>query len=484
MAVTVLGHINETNGGSKGKHLKSAIDYIFNPEKTQNGILCGAVNCDMEHAFSQMLSTKARWGKVDKRQGYHFVLSFVEGEVTPELAYEIAEEFITRFIGNHFETVFSIHDNTDNIHAHIIFNSVSCLSGRKYHYKKGDWKKVIQPIVNELCEKYQLSTINLDTNEEKVKFQDRKTSLNSYWMGIITEDVKEAFRFSTSFEAFQAIMQIKGYSLTEKQNGILYLKPKYLKRYLPLQDICGIRTVEEVKERILYSERYRMKMNRPPKVINSRFAQPLQKDITLEVFRMQIFRRMYRSRSITKTCRYQKDIKKFRKLQEDYLFLHRHSCKSRHDVKNMYHRAEQEIKHLERERRQIYYQRCKYRQIFEKLQIMEENSLKASCFLENCSFYRENFENYRKAEKALELSGVSKEIAENIREDFRLRLSVIQKKNAFLKKEKAAAERILSIGWEESISRYIPAPGNTHMKKSKYKPEQQEEKENYRKGDR
>ena len=41
-----------------GKHLKSALDYITVLEKTQNGRLVAAVNCQVDMAFEQMKETK------------------------------------------------------------------------------------------------------------------------------------------------------------------------------------------------------------------------------------------------------------------------------------------------------------------------------------------------------------------------------------------------------------------------------------------
>jgi hypothetical protein len=41
----------------------------MNPEKTQDGRLIGAINCQVDSAFEQMKATKRKFGKVDKRQG-------------------------------------------------------------------------------------------------------------------------------------------------------------------------------------------------------------------------------------------------------------------------------------------------------------------------------------------------------------------------------------------------------------------------------
>ena len=110
-----------------------------------------------------MRETKKLFYKTDKRQGYHIIISFEEGEVTAELAFQIVGEFVEEYLGKEYEAVYAIHDNTAHIHGHIIFNSVSFLTGKKYRYEKGDWAKYIQPITNRLCDKYGLSTITIET---------------------------------------------------------------------------------------------------------------------------------------------------------------------------------------------------------------------------------------------------------------------------------------------------------------------------------
>ena len=96
----------------------------------------GAVNCQADMAFEQMMDTKKQFGKTDKRQGYHIILSFKEDEVEPDRAFEITQKFVAEYLGDAYEAVFVVHDNTDHVHSHIVFNSVSFVDGKKYRYEK------------------------------------------------------------------------------------------------------------------------------------------------------------------------------------------------------------------------------------------------------------------------------------------------------------------------------------------------------------
>ena len=125
MAICKILHMKDCTTAVHSRHLKRAIDYIKNGEKTQEQIKVGAVNCKPDNAYEQMISTKKHFDKLDGRQGYHIIISFKEGETDADTAYEITEQFVNEYLKDNYETVFAVHDNTDHIHAHIVFNSIS-----------------------------------------------------------------------------------------------------------------------------------------------------------------------------------------------------------------------------------------------------------------------------------------------------------------------------------------------------------------------
>lgn len=86
--------------------------------------------CTLETAFADMRQTKEQWHKPGGVQGYHLVQSFAAGEVTPELAHQIAKELADRVLGGQYEYVIGTHLNTGHIHSHIVWNSVSRIDGK------------------------------------------------------------------------------------------------------------------------------------------------------------------------------------------------------------------------------------------------------------------------------------------------------------------------------------------------------------------
>lgn len=100
------------------------INYVLNGDKTEDRILTAHLNCDPGRECRQMLETKRRYGKEDGVQYYHVIQAFKPGEVSPELALEIAQKFSEEHLPGH-EVVIGVHVDKAHVHAHLVFNSVN-----------------------------------------------------------------------------------------------------------------------------------------------------------------------------------------------------------------------------------------------------------------------------------------------------------------------------------------------------------------------
>lgn len=211
-------HINPDKRGGTG-HLKNSLRYILNPEKTENGYLVGGnAGNDPEEIFRVMMETKKEWGKTDKRQGYHFVISFKPGEVTSDQAFLVLKEFCEEYLGEDYDYVFAIHTDQDHQHGHIIFNSVNRVSGYKYRYEKGDWEKFIQPVTDRICERYGISRLEFDQDRKAGRSyaeHDAEKKGRPTWTKIIQADIDFAVSRSQSWEEFLVQMKQLGYRIRE-----------------------------------------------------------------------------------------------------------------------------------------------------------------------------------------------------------------------------------------------------------------------------
>ena len=109
--------------------LDVGINYILNGDKTEDRILTAHLNCDPGRECRQMLDTKRRYGKEDGVQYYHIVQAFKPGEVSPELALEIAQKFAEEHLPG-YEVVIGVHVDKAHVHAHLVFNSVNADTGK------------------------------------------------------------------------------------------------------------------------------------------------------------------------------------------------------------------------------------------------------------------------------------------------------------------------------------------------------------------
>ena len=218
MAITKCLHMKQAKTGYPAKHLANGLRYIMNPEKTEHGrYVCGH-NCIPEQALSQMVDTKRHFGKLDKRQGYHFILSFEEDEVSEEEAFQVVGEFVAEFLGKDFEAVYAVHNDTDHIHGHIIFNSVRCTTGYKYDYKNGDWENSIQPLTNRICREHGLSVLELEEVKEKRKQKGQEEKSLSERDRRIRRDVDQALQDAGSYEEFLENLSSMGYELRGRKH--------------------------------------------------------------------------------------------------------------------------------------------------------------------------------------------------------------------------------------------------------------------------
>lgn len=236
--------------------LQDAIDYAANRDKTEKSCFESSFACTLETAFDDMRQTKERWHKLGGVQGYHLVQSFAAGEVTPELAHQIAKELADRMLGGRYEYVIGTHLNTDHIHSHIVWNSVSRIDGKKYHSNGKSYVTQIRAVSDELCRKYKLSVIDTEKSKAAAKPYAEwlaEKSGQPTWRTAIRQDVDDAIRQSLTWRQFLTVLARKGY---EVRMGRKYpvLRPPGKERFVRFKTLGKRYTPEAIQTRILYPQ--------------------------------------------------------------------------------------------------------------------------------------------------------------------------------------------------------------------------------------
>ena len=331
MAITKIMHMNSEKNRNPAQHLQNALEYIQNPDKTEKLFLVGSVNCLPETAFEQMMDTKKLFQKTNKRQGYHIVLSLKPGEGTPEIAFDMARRFTEEFLGDRYEAVYAVHIDKDHIHNHIVWNSVSLLDGRKYDYRKGDWKHIIQPITNKLCKEYGLSIIEAEYVKNSQNLSRKEWQYEQTFKEMIHRDAMFCASYAGSMEHFLFLMQRLGYEFKPKE--YLTVKMPGRKLYHRLDKMDEYFTEERFKYCFEYTT-----MNIPyfhatnPTWVKRSNMSPYQKRFYGKMYRLRMIEQ---KRFYVKSAKYAKDLMLFHKLQEEYLFLANNNIRTIEDLLNI-----------------------------------------------------------------------------------------------------------------------------------------------------
>ena len=252
--------------------LQDALDYAANRDKTEQSCFESSYACTLETAFADMRQTKERWHKSGGVQGYHLVQSFAAGEVTPELAHQIAKELADRVLGGRYEYVIGTHLNTGHIHSHIVWNSVSCVDGKKYRSNYKSYVTEIRAVSDELCRKYKLSVIDTENSKHVAKpYVEWLAEKNGQptWRTAIRQDVDEAIQQSLTWRQFLNALERNGY---EVRMGRKYpvLRPSGKERFVRFKTLGKRYTPEAIQTRILYPRSYRPYVENPPTIQHGR----------------------------------------------------------------------------------------------------------------------------------------------------------------------------------------------------------------------
>ena len=252
--------------------LQDALDYAANRDKTEQSCFESSYACTLETAFADMRQTKERWHKSGGVQGYHLVQSFAAGEVSPELAHQIAKELADRVLGGRYEYVIGTHLNTGHIHSHIVWNSVSCVDGKKYRSNYKSYVTEIRAVSDELCRKYKLSVIDTENSNHVAKpYAEWLAEKNNQptWRTAIRQDVDEAIQQSLTWRQFLNALERKGY---EVRMGRKYpvLRPPGKERFVRFKTLGKRYTPEVIQNRLLYPQFDRCFVENSPHVQYSR----------------------------------------------------------------------------------------------------------------------------------------------------------------------------------------------------------------------
>ena len=351
MAITKILNIMESEDRNPASHLKNALEYIQNPDKTEECVLVGGINCLPDTAFEQMEETKNIFNKTGKRQGYHVIISFSpEEKVTAEQAMYVLEHFAKDVLGDDYEAVYAVHTDREHMHGHLIWNSVSMTTGKKYNSPKGNWKNHLQPITNKYCDELGLSVMPAEYSRNPKNISRDKWEKEMSMKEIILRDAKMCAYAAGNVEHFKYLMKRLGYVF--KKDAWMEVQAPGFKYYHQLAKLDEMFSEDMLRHYVdmpwmakpyFYSSDIRG--------LHRAKLSPFQKKFYAKLYRLRI---VEQKRFEVGGAKYTEDLKRFHQLQDEYLLLVNNDIKSVVDLVDFIGEQEEKIQQIEDRQHEIY----------------------------------------------------------------------------------------------------------------------------------
>ena len=424
MAVT---KILPRNGG-----LKEAIDYVLNGDKTDGHILTAHFNCDPGREYREMMKTKLETGRLDKRQCYHIIQSFKPGEITPELALEIAKAFAQEHLDG-FEVVIGTHVDRHHIHSHIVFNSVNADTGEKYHSTQQSYYQQIRAISDRLCREHGLSVIVQGAPARSVSYIEwlRQSRGQPTFRSLLEADLRDAIRDANDLGHFFLLMEHKGYEI--HHGGRLGFRLRGQERFQypgrrdPLFTEDGIRAaiqgnLEQIEAGL-----------RP--VLPARPAyQPYRKHPRYSGFLALYVHYLYLLGKIEKrqypprmTPHLRREIMKAETYKARLKFLQENSISTADDLTACMHQAESTVTQLAKQRTILNVRKKKRKKLFDALAAEESLAVSKALYEEGLSGMESEYAQYAEAKAVLDACGFSRQALTEEKADIYEQLAQLNK---------------------------------------------------------
>ena len=351
MAITKILNIQESEDRNPASHLKNALEYIQNPDKTEECVLVGGINCLPDTAFEQMEETKNIFHKTGKRQGYHVIISFsTEEKVTAEQAMYVLEHFAKDVLGDDYEAVYAVHTDRKHMHGHLIWNSVSLTTGKKYNSPKSNWKNHLQPITNKYCDELGLSIMPAEYSRNPKNISRDKWEREMSMKEIILRDAKMCAYAAGNVEHFKYLMKRLGY-VFKKDAWMEVQAPgfRYYHKLAKLDEMFSEDMLRHYVDMPWMSKPYFYSSD--IRGLHRAKLSPYQKRFYSKLYRLRI---VEQKRFIVGGAKYTEDLKRFHRLQDEYLLLVNNDIKSVVDLVDFISEQEEKIQQIEDRQHEIY----------------------------------------------------------------------------------------------------------------------------------
>ena len=233
-----------------------AIEYICNPDKTDENIFVSAFACSPETAAIDFKYTLDHCRENSLNQAYHLIQAFAPGEVSFEEAHKIGQELADRLLQGKYSYIVTTHIDKGHVHNHIIYCAADNINYDKYHDCKKSYYH-IRHLSDELCQEHNLSII-IPGEKRGKKYNEWNADKNgTAWKPQLRKDINSCIKSASTYEEFLLLLRAKGYEikgeeLGENSSKYISFRPIGKDRFIrgSVKSLGKEYTKERIKERI------------------------------------------------------------------------------------------------------------------------------------------------------------------------------------------------------------------------------------------
>lgn len=384
---------------------------MLNGDKTDSQILTYHQNCDPGLEYQEMMDTKRAIGKLDGRQCYHIIQSFKPGEVTPELALEIAKEFTSEYLPD-YEVVIGTHVDKKHIHSHLIFNSVNAQTGKKYHISNREYYSQIRAISDRLCREHGLSIIMEGQPSQTVSYIEwlRQSKGQSTFRSMLEADLRSAIEDANDLGHFFMLVEHMGWEISHGNRLGFRLRGQerfmYPGRKNPLFTEEGIQTA-------IRGNLEAIEAGLKPTVIDCTPYKPFKKHPHYTGFMALYVHYLYVLGKVEKrqypprmTPRLRKEVMRFEQYRKQFMFLRENNIVSQEDMNAFQSHVEDELANFMKKRTILNVRKKKRKGLYDALADVAALAQAKALYEEGLSGMETEFSQYMEAGTVLAQCGV------------------------------------------------------------------------------
>lgn len=193
-------------------NLKKALDYIENPDKTDDKLFVSSYGCSYETADIEFQMLLDQAFKKGNNLAHHLIQAFEPGETTPEQAHEIGRQLADEVLGGKYPYVITTHIDKGHLHNHIIFCAVDMANQRKYISNRRSYA-YIRRTSDRLCKENGLSVVKPGKDKGKSYAEWDAQRKGKSWKAKLKIAIDAAIPQAKDFDDFLRFMQTQGYEI-------------------------------------------------------------------------------------------------------------------------------------------------------------------------------------------------------------------------------------------------------------------------------